>query len=661
MAKSIYHLLKQLDIFGIPPLFTIRGSSTFQTYPGSFLTIFCISLILIYFLYYLTEMCNHKKPYLHSSLYYEENIPEIKLNKNNFSFAFSLENNEYKHYIDESIYNINAFQTTLILQNDGSYKSKNDNLKIIKCNEINFDLILDYYKQLPLDNLFCIQNEIFLEGDYKEPIWNYITLNFSKCENSTKNNNSCKSEIEINNLLNEGFIGMYISDNIFHPYNFNEPLKLFIKNLYKPFSLKYYADIFLYLKLIQIETDIGYFFEDKKSIIATSYDYIQDEKTYKNSSNFISLKIRISSKREFHQRDYIKIQSIFSNVGGMLKLIIVFGEYIVYFIRITLYKNYILEFFNLDESAIRLKEVRKIYKLKMKHKNQINSIFNVSNSPANSSSMYINNSVNLKYRGLNTISPNNNNLLSHKNSNTLGIKIFDDKERTLKNNYIDDHSILFRDVAKKKQKKEKSSFLIKNKNNKLLTLPEFFKDKALSKDSKTKVPPIVYFKNYFLTTPRLMEPKKLVSSKVLNREEYHKRKDAFYSLEKNKNNISIPKTKLRIIKVPDFCSDFVCKKNFFQTVKKVHENYRQIQFLLDIVHYLKTENEINIMEKYIFSEEQRKILSFTYSFEADFELEKKGYDYMIKHKKSQFDENDFKTIVKSKPGFMILPLSKTQL
>ena len=202
----------------------------------------------------------------------------------------------------------------------------------------------------------------------------------------------------------------------------------------------------------------------------------------------------------------------------------------------------------------------------------------------------------------------------------------------------------------------------KTKTDNLLKLPDFFKDKALSKDSKTKVPPIVYFDNYFLTTPRLMETKKLVSSKLLNREDYHKRKDAFnYSLEKNKNNISIPKTKLRIIKVPDFCSDFVCKKNFFQTVKKVHENYKQIQFLLDIVHYLKTENEINIMEKYFYTEEQRKILSYTYSFEADFELEKKGYDYMIKHKKSQFDEKDFKTIINSKPNFMILPLSKTHL
>ena len=48
----------------------------------------------------------------------------------------------------------------------------------------------------------------------------------------------------------------------------------------------------------------------------------------------------------------------------MLKIILLVGDYTVYLIRITLYKNYILEFFNLDESEIRLKEVRKIYKLK---------------------------------------------------------------------------------------------------------------------------------------------------------------------------------------------------------------------------------------------------------------------------------------------------------
>ena len=105
-------------------------------------------------------------------------------------------------------------------------------------------------------------------------------------------------------------------------------------------------------------------------------------------------------------------------------------------------------------------------------------------------------------------------------------------------------------------------------------------------------------------------------------------------------SVIIPKTQLRIIKVPGFCSDFVCKKNTLYTIKQVHENYKEIQFLLDIVHYLKSQNELNIIGKYLFSEEQRKTLSHTYTFEADFGLERKGYEYMIKHKKNKFDDKD---------------------
>jgi hypothetical protein len=47
----------------------------------------------------------------------------------------------------------------------------------------------------------------------------------------------------------------------------------------------------------------------------------------------------------------------------MLKIILLIGDYSVYIIRMTLYKNYILEFFNLDESEIRLKKIREKFNL----------------------------------------------------------------------------------------------------------------------------------------------------------------------------------------------------------------------------------------------------------------------------------------------------------
>ena len=659
-----YPFLSRIDIFGIPPLFTIRGRPTFQTQFGSVLTIVCASTIIIYISILLNQLFHRKKPEVQTSLLYEHNPPQLKLNKKNFSFAFSLEDQRYKHYIDERIYVINAFQSNLNLQEDNSYHYNHKKLKIIKCDNYNFSLIPKNYQQLPLENLYCIDDDIILEGEYKSSIWNYITINFTKCQNTSENNFKCKSKEEINKILNNGYIGLYISDYTFQPNKFKNPFSIHIKNLYRRFSNYYSKEIICYFKIIEVITDTGYFFQNEKLIKFTSYDYIQDDLRYEESDNFITLKIRVSSKIEYNKRTYIKLQTIFSNVGGMLKIILLVGDYTVYLIRITLYKNYILEFFNLDESEIRLKEVRKIYKLK-NPKNKLDSMLNFSFEQDNSSPN--NTLANFRYRRYTTTqkkSGKNNNtnnykqILSSLNSNKESISKNDNsnsinnlnnrgkidnsevKDDTFDKEFFCRKPILKNPTKKRENSKKKLTF-----NNYLNT--EFFHNKAYSKDSKAKFPSTIYFKHYFLASPMFeRERKRKYTMKTpRNTPRNILKTKTEYILDK-KTMVSIPKTKLRFIKVPGFCSDFVCRKNTIKTIKQVHENFKEIQFLLDIVHYLKSENELNIIEKYFFTEEQRKILSYTYSFEADFGLERKGYEYMIRHKKSKLDEEDRKSISK---------------
>jgi hypothetical protein len=151
-------------------------------------------------------------------------------------------------------------------------------------------------------------------------------INFSKCENSTYYN-KCKTEEEINEYLNGGYIEIFFHDNSLEPTNFYKPYKSYIRNLYKSFSIKYYEEIFLYIKFIKIVTDSGYFFDSKESINFTAYDYLDNNIDFRESKNFLTLSLCSSSKREIYKRSYIKIQSIFSNVGGMLKMILLAGEY----------------------------------------------------------------------------------------------------------------------------------------------------------------------------------------------------------------------------------------------------------------------------------------------------------------------------------------------
>ena len=652
MVKFRYPCFSEIDIFGIPPLFTIRGRATFQSQIGSFLTLICIIIIGIYISYFLNQMINHKSPNLYSTVLYDSTPPEIELKRNNFSFVFGLQTKEYINYIDESIYEVKAFQSKLSYKNNSIYNYENIPLKIIKCNEYKFEIIPENFKKLPLNNLYCIDNDINLKGEYMKEEWNYIRLNFIKCENSTEN--KCKSEEEINELLIGGYIRIFIPDYNFDPTNYLKPYIPYVKNLYGTFSFKYFEDIFLYFKLVEVITDSGYFFENTKSINFVSYDYIQNDINLEELNHFLSLTIKVSTKRETYKRSYIKLQTICSNVGGMLKIILLIGEYSLYFIRITLYKNYILEFFNLDESEIRLKKIRKIYNLpgnnviKLNIENIFPNLNNKDNSPfaneihKNLSNTISNNFKNFGFKVIEEKSENinkkfeseNKNLINHNNESFIHKEI---KSNIIQNNYLSNGGF-FRQKSKSKDIPLTNSFLSKGKNSVV--------SYAININNNNQYD--IFKHNSFVSGK---------SISVLDKNKSILSNKSGITLNHGKNTISLPKIQLRVIKIPGFFSDFVCKKNTFKTIKQVHENYKEIQFLLDIVHYLKSQNELNIIGKHLFSSEQRKALSYTYTFEADFGLERKGYDYMIKHKKNKFDEKEYN---ESTQGNIINTLKKSE-
>ena len=550
MEKNKYPFFKKIDVFGVLPFFTIRGRTTFQTQIGSTFTIICVFLIILYFLFFLNQMINHKSPSLESLIYYDEFPKEIHLTKNNFSLVFSLQTNEFINYIDETVYQIKAYQTKLTLHN-GIYFKENKQIKFKKCNEYNFEIIPQSFQKLPLNNLYCLDNNINLKGGYMKNSWNYVRLNFSKCENSTENNNICKSDEEINKYLMGGYLGIYIPDYSFESTKYHQPYKVFVRSLYHSFSIKYLEDIILYFKLIEVITDSGYFFEKKNFVNYAAYDYIQNVIDFGETKDFLSLTINISPKREMYKRTYIKLQTIFSNVGGMLKMILLLGEYSVYFMRMLLYKNYILEFFNLDESEIRLKEIRKKYKLK-----------GMSSSKFKIESFFSN------------INENNENNLKKYNSfidNNSVIKNNDEKSEIRSNINNDDKLI-----TDKKQFKKENTFFEMNKN-KTLKQNNFLSINFIKGKSKTNDQYLINsvlsnkMRNSNIKNKDIKDNISIKNNSIVSNENESKKSNIIHPniLRKNslfKKNMNISRLQLRVIKVPGFFSDFVCKKNTIKTI-----------------------------------------------------------------------------------------------
>ena len=467
MDSKIFSLFKYIDMFGIPPLFTIRGHQTFQTTMGSILTIFCVSIMIIYASFFFKQMIYHSNPTIITSIYNDEIPKVIKLTNKNFSFAFGLQNKEYTNYIDESIYVVKGVQSKVFLKKNGSSEIYQKPIKIIKCNEYKFDIIPEYFGNLPLDNLYCLNDEFYeLEGEYKREIYSYIKLNFSRCENSTENNFSCKPLEVINDYLTGGFIGIFMIDYSLVPRDFKNPYLAYGKNLYNSFSNKFFVDLFLYLKNIEIVTDEGYFFNKKKKLIFGAYDYLHTNIDHRIADHFLSLTLRLSSKREIHERSYIKLQTIFSNFGGMLKIILLFGEYSIYFIRMTLYKNYILEFFNLDESEIRLKKIRKKYNLPGNLNLKNHTMFsNMNNIIENNNSFIVKkNNNDILESNLGNIIEENSESKSFTNSKIKNSFILTGTKKTVQNNYLLKKNEFLCEKSKSKENKNTFNLLYRNSN-----------------------------------------------------------------------------------------------------------------------------------------------------------------------------------------------------
>ena len=64
-------------------------------------------------------------------------------------------------------------------------------------------------------------------------------------------------------------------------------------------------------------------------------------------------------------------------------------------------------------------------------------------------------------------------------------------------------------------------------------------------------------------------------------------------------------------------------------IKEIHKQFNKILFLFDIIQYIKSRNEINLLEKAIFTEQERKDISNVYHFDYDLQSDKKGYDYLF--------------------------------
>ena len=298
---------------------------------GFVLTIIYIIATLCLFIFYTIETINKNDIKVHDSILYQNEVPEMIINSNNFYFAFGVENylTGFTRFIDETIY----FPKVLFINKikEGStFKEIEENLlDYERCDESKFGI--EYQNLLvngELNNSYCLKNfNLTLSGNFKYDRLSYIKINIYPCVNTTENNNHCKPQEIINTFLSGTFISILVKDIGLEPSNYLKPVVPQFQDIYVTIDKSYFRDFVIFFGITEIQTDEGLFFEDfhKERYInymkTTQGIYYQDEQNYNNGDSICEVQFRMSDDIRIQKRTYRKMSEVFAITGGYMQLI----------------------------------------------------------------------------------------------------------------------------------------------------------------------------------------------------------------------------------------------------------------------------------------------------------------------------------------------------
>ena len=317
---ELHNCNSMIDLYGFKPHLFINGYFKKGTAIGIIFSIFTWIFMIAITVYYCNKLFINKELTTLTSVRSATSSDYIYMNKDNFIFAYALEDPGYNLYVDEEIYYTEVFYKHGVRNSKGQFDySDATQLFPERCSKSYFgDQFQDLIKNFPFNNMYCIKNlNHNLTGSFAADEYSFLVLNMYPCKNTT--NKKCKTQEELDYYLDGAFFTFQYQNFIFDPNDFDEPFKPKIGDFMTTISKKYYKNLYVYLKKQLLTTDTGLIFENKKEDHMTLYDYGSDMLSFQtSSSNFMQLTFRMSLEVDEVSRSYTKAQTIISYIGGFI-------------------------------------------------------------------------------------------------------------------------------------------------------------------------------------------------------------------------------------------------------------------------------------------------------------------------------------------------------
>jgi hypothetical protein len=336
-------LLRRIDFLSFKPTLLVRNQDRYQNLFGGIISLTIILLSIVCAIYFGLELFYKSVPnvIVSKKTFTSEEVGPYLVGDKEFSLYVGIQHRDTSYYIDKTVFQVSAQEIIHTVKGETITKE----LNIGQCDKLQkFSEAPESYWVLPWNNFFCITaNSTSLYGSWGSGQTSSLMINVDKCTNSSQSSVICRPQEEIDQFIQGGYVGVVMKTNDVYMEDYENPFHttLFINfNLINAIASVEY-NIALYP--MEVESDNGFILPSK---IKEKRYYSEFARTFYNLANsgrIFSLTAGGYNSGLIYKRTYIKFQDLLTKIGGLIKMLMIIGTYIVVPLTTFLFRRYTWE------------------------------------------------------------------------------------------------------------------------------------------------------------------------------------------------------------------------------------------------------------------------------------------------------------------------------
>ena len=339
MKDKLLQLLEIQDSSKIPFHFLFNGKRNIHFPLGILLSLLINIISFLFSITLILELIHHSKPSVNYAQFQSSMTTNMTLNTKQLLFTIAFRDKDYKLINDPSIASLNAFYERTTTYN-GEINIEELKLDFMNCSNV-YPLfkefgVSDNFDNVGLINYNCYNytEPIIIGGKYGTEFYANLAFYISKCRNSSDSNITCKSEEDIDDLLEKGWLQITYVSSYVDFNNYSHPIQYVTEDTYIMFDVKMNKKMYVFFSPLQIFSENNILFSNEKKETSTKHDITTTDIISVLDNGIISsIMVCPSFTVDKYYRRYIKIQEIGASIGGLYS-----GLSIISFLLTAFYK-----------------------------------------------------------------------------------------------------------------------------------------------------------------------------------------------------------------------------------------------------------------------------------------------------------------------------------